>query len=217
MNTLVNELKIQQRFKLLVLFFLLVLFIFIILTFQVPSGEELTLIMNLIFFQYSALEPLLIIVFYLMGIWPAVQASLLYGDGREKRIPEWPFILTSFFMGAYALSVYILVRENKKTQKQNNKLHQLLDSKLWGLILAVLTVGLFILGFILGNPLRYISEFQKYLFVRVMTIDFLLFTLMTPITIYIHSVNNSIDLPIYILILGMIPILGAIYYLLKVS
>ena len=217
MTTLNNELKMQQRFKLLVLFFLLVILLFIILTFQVPSGEELTLIMNLIFFQYLALEPLLIIVFYLMGIWPAVQASLLYGDGKEKRIPEWPFILASFFMGAYALSVYILVRENKKAQKQNNKLQELLESNLWGLFLIVSTVGLFTLGFLLGNPLRYIDEFQNYLFVRVMTIDFLLFSMISPITIYIHSVNNSIDVPLYILILGVIPILGALYYLLKVS
>jgi hypothetical protein len=152
-----------------------------------------------------------------MGIWPAVQASLIYGDGRKKRIPEWPFILASFFMGAYALSVYILVRENNKAQKQNNKLQQLLESKLWGFVLVISTVGLFILGFLIGNPLRYIDEFQKYLFVRVMTIDFLLFMMITPITIYIHSVNNSIDVPLYILILGVIPILGALYYLLKVS
>jgi hypothetical protein len=186
------------------------------LTFQVPSGEELTLIMNLIFFQYSTLEPLLIIIFYLMGIWPAVQASLLYGDGREKRIPEWPFILASFFMGGYALSVYILLRENKKAPKHHNKLQRLLESNLWGLILVVSTVGLFLLGFLLGNPLRYIDEFQKYLFVRVMTIDFLLFMMITPITIYIHSVNNSIDVPLYVLIVGVIPILGALYYLLKV-
>ncbi|MFX0125842.1 MAG: hypothetical protein ACFFAE_19625 [Candidatus Hodarchaeota archaeon] len=175
------------------------------------------MIRNLIFFQYSTLEPILIIVFYLMGIWPAVQASLLYGDGREKRIPEWPFILASFFMGAYALSVYILVRENKKAQSQHNKLQQLLESKLWGLILVVSTVGLFLLGFLLGNPLRYIGEFQKYLFVRVMTIDFLLFSIITPLTIYIHSMNNSINVPLYVLVLGVIPILGALYYLLQIS
>jgi hypothetical protein len=120
-------------------------------------------------------------------------------------------------MGAYALSVYILVRENKKAQKQNNRLQQLLESKLWGLFLVVSTVGLFTLGFLLGNPLRYIDEFQKFLFVRVMTIDFLLFSMITPIAIYIHSVNNSIDVPLYALILGVIPILGAFYYLLKVS
>ncbi|MFX1249814.1 MAG: hypothetical protein ACFFBQ_20680, partial [Promethearchaeota archaeon] len=104
MNSLANELKYQTKLKLLVFFFLLAGFVVIIVTFQLPSEEEITLINNLIFLQYTTLEPLLIIVFYLMGIWPAVQASLLYGDGREKRIPVWPFILASFFAGAYALS-----------------------------------------------------------------------------------------------------------------
>ncbi len=217
MNPLANELKNQAKQKLLVLFLLLASIVLIILTFQLPSEEEITVLNNLIFFQYSNLEPLLIIVFYLMGIWPTVQASLLYGDGREKRIPVWPFILASFFIGAYALSVYILVRENKKAKKQQDRLQQLFDSNLWGIILVIFTVGLFILGLLLGNPQRYIEALQKYLFVRVMTLDFLLFTLITPITIYIHSLNNSIFLPRYIFFLGVIPILGALYYILKVS
>ncbi|MFX0052705.1 MAG: hypothetical protein ACFE8U_15610, partial [Candidatus Hermodarchaeota archaeon] len=191
MNTLANELKNQTKLKLLVLSLLLASIVIIILTFQLPSEEEILLINNLIFLQYTTLEPLLIIVFYLMGIWPAVQASLLYEDGREKRIPAWPFILASFFTGAYALSVYILVRESKKAKKQQNRLQQLFDSNFWGITLVIFTVGLFILGLLLGNLQRYIDAFQKYLFVRVMTIDFLLFTLITPITIYIHSLNNS--------------------------
>ncbi|MFX1548674.1 MAG: hypothetical protein ACFFCU_20870, partial [Promethearchaeota archaeon] len=91
------------------------------------------------------------------------------------------------------------------------------DSNFWGIILVIFTVGLFILGLLWGNPQRYMDAFQKYLFVRVMTIDFLLFTLITPITIYIHSLNNSIDTPRYIFVLGVIPILGALYYILKVS
>ncbi|MHA2291156.1 MAG: hypothetical protein ACXACK_03255 [Candidatus Hodarchaeales archaeon] len=217
MKPLANELKNQEKLKLLVLSLLLVSIALIILTINIPSEEEIILINNLIFLQYSNLEPLIIIVFYLMAIWPAVQASLLYGDGREKRIPAWPFILASFFTGAYALSVYILVRESKKAKKLQNRLQRLFDSNFWGIILAIFTVGLFFLGLLWGNPQRYIDALQKYLFVRVMTLDFLLFTLITPITIYIHSVNNSIDTPSYIFFLGMIPILGALYYILKVS
>jgi len=216
-NKLISELRNQQKLKFLVLSFLLASIILIFLTFQFPSEEEIGLINNLIFLQFATLEPLLIVVFYLMGIWPAVQAILLYGDGRDKRIPAGPFILASFFTGAYALSAYILVRESKKAKKQDNILQRLFDSRFWGIFLFILTVGLFILGSILGNPQNYIAAFQKYLFVRVMTVDFLLFTLITPITIYIHSVNNSIDISRYILVLGMIPILGALYYILKVS
>ena len=80
-----------------------------------------------------------------MGIWPAVQATLLYGDGNEKKIPDWPFILLSFFTGAYALSVYILVREGKQAKKQQNRLTQLFDSAFWGISLAILTLMLFVL------------------------------------------------------------------------
>ncbi|UCG04124.1 MAG: hypothetical protein JSW11_09075 [Candidatus Heimdallarchaeota archaeon] len=122
-----------------------------------------------------------------------------------------------FFIGAYALSVYILVRESKKAKKPQNRLQRLFDSNFWGIILVIFTGGLFILGLLQGNPQRYIDALQKYLSVRVMTIDFLLFTLITPITIYIHSLNNSIDAPHYIFVLGAIPILGALYYILKVS
>ena len=178
---------------------------------------ELTLINDLIFFQYTKLEPLLIIVFYLMGIWLAVQVTLLYGDGKEIRIPDWPFLLLSFFTGAYVLSVYILLRESKKAKKYQNRLTQLFDSTSWGICLVILTITLFIMGILLGDPQMYIELFQKYLFVRVITIDFLLFTMITPITIYIHSVNNSIEVSPFVLVLGMIPILGALYYILKVS
>ena len=217
MNSTSNELKNQQRMKFLVLSFLLVCFVVIILTFQLPSDEELILINDLIFFQYTTLEPLLIIVFYLMGIWPVVQATLLYGDGNEKRIPDWPFLLLSFFTGAYILSVYILMRESRKAKKYQNSLTKLFDSTSWGICLVILTITLFIMGILLGDPQGYIELFQKYLFVRVMTIDFLLFTMITPITIYIHSVNNSIEVSPFVLVLGMIPILGALYYILKVS
>jgi len=217
MNSTSNELKNQQRMKFLVLSFLLVCFVVIILTFQLPSDEELILINDLIFFQYTTLEPLLIIVFYLMGIWPVVQATLLYGDGNEKRIPDWPFLLLSFFTGAYILSVYILMRESRKAKKYQNSLTKLFDSTSWGICLVILTITLFIMGILLGDPQGYIELFQKYLFVRVMTIDFLLFTMITPITVYIHSVNNSIEVSPFVLVLGMIPILGALYYILKVS
>ncbi|MFX0085915.1 MAG: hypothetical protein ACFFAU_09585 [Candidatus Hodarchaeota archaeon] len=217
MNIPISELRNQQKLKFLALFFLLASIILIILTFQLPSEQEIRLISNLIFLKFATLEPLIIIVFYLLGIWPAVQAILLYGDGRDKRIPAWPFILASFFTGAYVLSVYILVRESKNAKKQDKRSQRLINSRFWGIFLLIITAGLFILGFILGNFQSYIDALQKYLFVRIMTIDFLLFTLITPITIYIHSVNNSIDISLYILVSGMIPILGALYYILKVS
>lgn len=217
MNIPISELRNQQKLKFLALFFLLASIILIILTFELPSEQEIRLISNLIFLKFATLEPLIIIVFYLLGIWPAVQAILLYGDGRDKRIPAWPFILASFFTGAYVLSVYILVRESKNAKKQDKRSQRLINSRFWGIFLLIITAGLFILGFILGNFQSYIDALQKYLFVRIMTIDFLLFTLITPITIYIHSVNNSIDISLYILVSGMIPILGALYYILKVS
>jgi len=46
-------------------------------------------------------------LFNIMGIWPAVYASLLVPAGRsENKLPAWPFIAGSFGFGVFALLPY---------------------------------------------------------------------------------------------------------------
>jgi hypothetical protein len=180
-----------------------------------PLTDEIALITDIITFNFTAIDPLFIVVFSLMGIWPLVHTSLLLTDGRNKRIPSWPFLLTAFLAGAYVLTLYLIIRSYQKPTIQSNRLDRLIGSTPWLTLLSLFTLGLVLFGLLSGNPVNYVNAITKYFFIRVMTLDFILFTAITPIAIYIHSINNSIEVPRKLPLIGLIPILGALFYLLK--
>jgi hypothetical protein len=217
MNHNANTVPQERRIKQLASFFLGSSILLILFTFQLPSNEEMLIIQHLLVFNFNAIDPLYFTVFSLMGIWPLVQTSLLFSDGKNKRVSVWPFLLLSFLSGAYVLSIYLILRDTQKPGKQVSKLDSILISTPWLIFLLISTLALGLFGFLFGNLANYTNAVTKYLFIRVMTIDFILFTVITPMTIYIHSINNSVKIPSKLPFLGLIPILGAVFYLAKYS
>lgn len=58
------------------------------------------------------MNPIFYSLFNLMGVYPAIYAALLVPGGRSANgVPAYPFVIGSFFLGAFALLPYMaLVR-----------------------------------------------------------------------------------------------------------
>ncbi|KAG2423688.1 hypothetical protein HXX76_015078 [Chlamydomonas incerta] len=53
-------------------------------------------------------DPVFVGLFNIMGIYPAIYASLMIPAGRsENKVPAWPFVTLSFAFGAFALLPYM--------------------------------------------------------------------------------------------------------------
>jgi hypothetical protein len=81
--------------------------------FLAPPNQPDTfeLIKNLSTGKWDGINPLVIALFNIMGIWPMIYSGLIFSDGREQKIPAWPFAVGSFGVGAFALLPYLALRE----------------------------------------------------------------------------------------------------------
>lgn len=61
------------------------------------------LIMQLSTGAWADINPAIVALFNLMGLWPLAYACLALVDGREQKVPAWPFVVGSFGLGAFAL------------------------------------------------------------------------------------------------------------------
>ena len=117
---------------------------FIIYAFFLAPPEQpgtFELIKNLSSGQWQGVNPLVIALFNLMGIWPLIYSAVVFIDGRGQKIPAWLFAIASFPVGIFALLPYLALREpNNKFVGKKNALLKLLDSRVTGVVLTVATV-----------------------------------------------------------------------------
>ncbi|MEO0867728.1 MAG: hypothetical protein AAFY17_04610, partial [Cyanobacteria bacterium J06642_11] len=62
--------------------------------------------------QWAELNPVVVVLFNFMGLWPVVYAVFGLSDGREQTVPAWPFVMGSFALGAFALMPYLAMRKS---------------------------------------------------------------------------------------------------------
>lgn len=82
-------------------------------SFFAPPNQPDTfeLIKNLCIGQWQGINPLVISLFYIMGVWPLIYSAVMFADGRGQRLPAWLFATASFGVGAFALLPYLSLRE----------------------------------------------------------------------------------------------------------
>jgi len=73
--------------------------------------DTITLITNLSTGKLEGINPLIVALFNIMGIWPMIYSCVLFSDGRGQKIPAWVFALLSFAVGAFALLPYLALRQ----------------------------------------------------------------------------------------------------------
>jgi hypothetical protein len=127
------------------------------------------------------INPVIVSLFSLVGIWILIYSCLLFADGRMQRLPVWAFILASLGTGVLGLIPYLALRTpNQQFTGEKDPWLAILDSLSTGTILAVSTVVLLGFALLFGDWAGYWYEFSTNRFVHGMSLAFGLFALLFP-------------------------------------
>jgi hypothetical protein len=176
-----------------------------------PNTFEL--IKNLSTGQWQGINPLIIALFNIMGIWPLIYSAVVFTDGRGQKISAWPFATASFAVGAFALLPYLALRKsNQEFVGKKNIFLKLLDSRITGVLL---TLGAAILvGFALqGDWGDFIQQWQTSRFIHVMSLDFCMLSLLFPALLGDDMVRRGWKDNQLFWLFALIPLFGPLIYL----
>jgi hypothetical protein len=172
------------------------------------------LIKNLCIGQWQDINPLVIALFYLMGIWPIIYSALMFIDGRGQKIPAWPFATASFAVGIFALLPYLTLREpNKLFVGKKNAFIKLLDSRVLGIILTIATIIIVIFGLQGGDWGNFVQQWQTSRFIHVMSIDFCLLCLLFTALLGDDMARRGWKNPQFFWLIALLPLFGPLIYL----
>lgn len=136
--------------------------------------------------QWAELNPGVVVLFNLMGLWPLIYAGLALGDGRDQAIPAWPFVVGSFGFGAFALMPYLALRKPTSAlphRPMETALLKAMNHRLVGVGVSVAALLLVAYGVTQGTGETwqdFCHQFATSQFIHVMTLDFCMLTLLTP-------------------------------------
>ncbi|AFZ56981.1 DUF2834 domain-containing protein [Anabaena cylindrica FACHB-243] len=175
--------------------------------------ESLELIKNLSTGNWQGINPIIIALFNIMGIWPLIYSSVLFIDGRGQKIRAWPFATASFAVGAFALLPYLALREpNQEFIGVKNLLIKIFDSRITGILLTLSAGILFIYSF-QGNWSDFIQQWQISRFIHVMSLDFCMLSLLFPAVLGDDMTRRGWKDNQLFWLFALIPLFGALIYL----
>jgi hypothetical protein len=174
------------------------------------SPETLQLIINLSTGQWTGINPLIIALFNLMGIWPMIYAAVMLFDGSDQKFKPGFFSVASFGVGAFAILPYLALRRPTKNITATLLL-KLLDTRWLAIMIGLGSIGLLTYGFTQGNWADFVYSWQTQRFIHVMSLDFLMLSALFPVLIQ-DDLNRRGGQP-WLWWLSFIPMVGAIAYL----
>ncbi|MBR8832215.1 MAG: hypothetical protein N5P05_000723 [Chroococcopsis gigantea SAG 12.99] len=176
--------------------------------------DTLELITKLSGGQWDGINPVIISLFNLMGVWPIIYTSLMLIDGRGQKIPAWPFASLSFAVGAFAILPYLIFREpGASFTGEKNWVLKLWDSRFVGLITFLGGLALILYGIFRGDWADFLTQWQTSRFINVMSLDFCALTLLVPILIKDDMEKRGLKNPLLLWIVSLIPVLGPASYI----
>lgn len=177
--------------------------------------ETLTLLKNILTAQWADINPIILSLFALVGIWLQIYSCLLFIDGRMQKLSFWPFALASVGSGVIGLMPYLALREaNQQFSGQKDAFLNLLDSRSTGIVLALFTLGLLAFGLLAGDWFDFIEQFQGDRFINGMSLAFCLFCLLFPTVLGDDMARRGYlsDSQLFWAI-ALVPLLGPLAYL----
>jgi hypothetical protein len=178
------------------------------------APNTLTLITNLTVGNWEGINPLIISLFNLMGIWPLIYLCIMIIDGRGQKIPAWLFALGSFGVGAFAVLPYLVLRDpNPEFSGDKNLLIKLLDSRITGLLLLIAASILLWLGLSNGDWQDFVNQWHQSRFINVMSLDFCLLSALFPVLVRDDLARRKITTINPLFVICFIPLLGPLLYL----
>ncbi len=176
--------------------------------------DTLDLIVRLSSGQWEGINPAIVALFNLMGIWPMVYACLALIDGVGQKIPAWPFVVGSFAVGAFVLLPYLALRHPNPTfPGPKSKLLSLLDSPWTGRVLSLGSVVLIGYGLLNGNWGDFAQQWQTSRFIHVMSLDFCMLSAVVSPLVKDDMARRQFYHPSLFWIAVLIPLLGVAFYL----
>jgi hypothetical protein len=176
--------------------------------------DTLSLIQNLSIGNWQGINPLIIALFNLMGIWPLIYSGVIYVDGRGQEIPAWPFAVGSFFLGAFMLLPYLILRRpNQPFEGEKTGLVSWFESRLLGVIIVISSLVLLGYGILQGNVTDFIEQWKTSRFINVMSLDFCLLILLFPILLKDDLAKRNVKDPLWFWGISLFPLLGSGLYL----
>lgn len=144
-------------------------------------GETLTLLRNILTFQWADINPIILSLFALIGVCIFIYSSVLFFDGRMQKIPFYPFALASLGSGVIGLIPYLALREaNQEFTGEKDAFLKVLDSRSTAIFMTLFTLGLLGYGILAGDWQDFIGQFQGDRFINGMSLAFCLFCLLFP-------------------------------------
>ncbi|KAJ6802677.1 uncharacterized protein M6B38_191005 [Iris pallida] len=173
------------------------------------------------------MNEVLVALWYIMGLWPLVYSMLLLPSGRSSRskVPVWPFLILSFFGGAYVLIPYFVLWKPPPPAVGEDEISKwplnFLESKITAAVSLAAGLGLIIYAVrATGDDW---SEFYQYFreskFIHLTCIDFSLLSAFAPFWVYNDmTARKWFDKGSWLLFAALVPYLGpSLYVLLRPS
>ena len=181
-----------------------------------PPGafeRDLDLIINMSVLEWEGINPIIIAIFYIMGIFPLVYGAFILFDSDQKVSP-YPFFITSFGLGAFTLLPYFVLRQpNTSWNKQKGWLLKVLDSRLTAIASSIAIIVFIVWGITQGSWSDFIAQRQTSQFINVMSLDFCLLCFLLPVTILKDDmIRRGIKEQKFFWLAAIFPLFGSLFY-----
>ncbi|MCU0550927.1 MAG: hypothetical protein MUC48_16395 [Leptolyngbya sp. Prado105] len=164
-----------------------------------------------------SINPVIVSLFSLVGIWLLIYSCLIFPDGRMQSLPAWAFILAAIATGVVGLIPYLALRQpNQSFVGEKGTWITVLDSQKTGVILTISAVVLVGYALIWGDWTGFVQEFLTNRFVHGMSLAFLLFCVLFPYPTLLQddmARRGLIAESQLFQVVAWIPLLGALGYL----
>lgn len=183
------------------------------LVFAPPQGADLlTQLRDLALARTTALDPIAIALFNLLGVLPvAFLALLVFETGKPS---PWPFALGSFVLGGFVLLPYLAVRDTRAPLRPATGMAlRSLGSRRTGAILLLIALALVGFALVAGDPGAFAAQLQASTFIAVMSVDALVLTLALNRCAAIDRQRRGRRLSGWHALAVRTPLLGPLFYL----
>lgn len=176
--------------------------------------DTIELIKRLSTGNVAGINPSIVALFNIMGVFPLVYSCLAFLDDRGQKISAWLFVSASFGVGAFALLPYLIFRQPNPTFiGAKNWFLKVLDSRITGALIAIGGVALFAYGVTQGDWSDFARQWQTSRFIHVMSLDFCVLCAVFPVLLKDDMARRGWTDSRAFWTFSLIPFLGALAYL----